>query len=64
MMTDTNAKPSNYPSDAGMLYLDANENAFGSCIAYDGSASASKQGVTIQSALEPDVLQLHRYPDP
>jgi histidinol-phosphate aminotransferase len=54
---------SDYPSNAGVTLLDANENAFGPSIASQQPASKFGPGVTIQSALDPKELQLHRYPD-
>ncbi|KAL7942701.1 histidinol-phosphate aminotransferase [Trichoderma barbatum] len=53
----------NYIGDDGVTLLDANENAFGPCIPTDETISPDTHGVTIQSALDPQALQLHRYPD-
>ncbi|KUJ15026.1 PLP-dependent transferase [Mollisia scopiformis] len=52
-----------YSSNADVTLLDANENAFGPSIASELSTSTCGSGVTIQSALDPKELQLHRYPD-
>lgn len=54
---------SDCPDNADVTLLDANENAFGPSIASEKSASTFGPGVTIQSALDPKELQLHRYPD-
>ncbi|KAK3373971.1 pyridoxal phosphate-dependent transferase [Lasiosphaeria ovina] len=51
-----------YPSNQGVTLLDANENAFGPSIASGKAPSSFGEGATIQSALDPASLQLHRYP--
>jgi len=62
--TNAHIAGSDYPSNAGITYLDANENAFGPSIAVKEVLSSCGPSVTIQSSLDPQALQLHRYPDP
>ncbi|KAL2143163.1 hypothetical protein VTI28DRAFT_311 [Corynascus sepedonium] len=49
---------------ANLSLLDANENSFGPSIPVQEVASTVRhEAVSIQSALDPERLQLHRYPD-
>ncbi|POS69573.1 histidinol-phosphate aminotransferase [Diaporthe helianthi] len=53
-----------FPWDADMTLLDANENSFGPSILGQDAASPARSGPgTIQAALDPKKLQLHRYPN-
>ncbi|OIW26949.1 histidinol-phosphate aminotransferase [Coniochaeta ligniaria NRRL 30616] len=58
-----------YANDDGVILLDANENNFGPCVpiakdaSSDAAAANTAHGITVQSALDPAALQLHRYPD-
>ena len=55
---------SDFPWDANMTLLDANENSFGPCIPGQDAAPSPRSGAgAMQSALDPKKLQLHRYPN-